>query len=66
MYIDCKLREVRQAHRLTLRQLSDLTTVSRSDLSRIERGETDPRVSTALLLADTFKCSVNDLFTLHK
>lgn len=66
LYIENRLLEIRKSRRMTLRQLSEISAVSRSDINRIERGETDPRISTALLLADVLECSVDNLFILHK
>lgn len=46
---------------LTLRQLSAATGISRSELSDIERGKKDPRLSTIVILAKFFKCDLSEL-----
>lgn len=60
------LRSLRHKHKLTLEELSKISGVSRSDLSRIERGETDMRMTTAVLLAKSLKCSLDDLVKFDK
>ena len=42
------VREARKANGLTLRELSALTGIAVANLSRLESGRTDPRVSTVL------------------
>lgn len=60
------LRDIRRTQRLTLRQLSELSGVSFSEIDQIERYNVDPRISTAVLLAKSLKCGLDDLFSFNK
>ena len=56
MYLNysVNLRAYRQEYNLSLRQLAEKTDISKSELSSIERGEKDARVSTIVNLAKFF------------
>lgn len=60
------LRDIRRTQRLTLRQLSELSGVSFSEIDQIERYNVDPRISTVVLLAKSLKCGLDDLFSFNK
>jgi transcriptional regulator with XRE-family HTH domain len=57
-----RLRDLRQARGLTLRQLADLTGVSAALLSQVENGRTDPSIATMRRLAAVFDAEVATLF----
>ena len=61
MIYETHLRDIRRTQRLTLRQLSELSGVSFSEIDQIERYNVDPRISTAVLLAKSLKCGLDDL-----
>ena len=63
MIYETHLRDIRRTQRLTLRQLSELSGVS---FSEIEHYNVDPRISTAVLLAKSLKCGLDDLFSFNK
>ena len=60
------LKELRKRARLTLVELAERTGVSKSALSKIETGESVPRIDTIVLLVIFFKCELADLVVIHK
>ncbi|MDI1463285.1 helix-turn-helix domain-containing protein [Catellatospora sp. KI3] len=58
-----RLRELRQQHGYTLRQLAAEADVSSALLSQIENGATDPSLSTLRKLARVFDTSIAMLFS---
>lgn len=56
-----KIRSLRKAHNLTLEQLAQRSNVSRSMLSQIERGETNPTFGTLWNLAQALGIELSDL-----
>lgn len=63
---EIKLKELRKRARLTLIELAERTGVSKSALSKIETGESVPRLDTIVLLVIFFKCELADLVVIHK
>src|SRR4051794_11491050 len=57
-----RLRELRVAHGLSLRQLAALVDVSPGLLSQIENGVTDPSLTTLRKLAAALDATVADMF----
>ncbi len=55
------LKQQREKAGITLRYLSAATNISISALSSIERGDSDPRVSTVVELAKFFRCNLSDI-----
>jgi transcriptional regulator with XRE-family HTH domain len=49
------IRDVRFAHNITLRQLAEMSEVSKSHLDRIETGESDPTINTLVKIARALK-----------
>lgn len=62
MRIKILLREVRQSKNLTLDELSQMTKMSKGHLSRIERQETEPTISTLVRLALALHVKVEELY----
>lgn len=58
-----RLRVLRQQNRLSLEALAEQVGVTKSYLSKIERGLGDPSISTALKLAHALKVDVGRLFS---
>lgn len=56
-----KLKDLRLQHGLSLRRLGDLTGISHTQLSRIERGEQDINGKIAVILANFFDVSIDYL-----
>ena len=44
--------------------VAERSGISRSYLNKIANGHRDPHVSTAIKIANTLKCSIEDLFIL--
>ena len=49
---------------LTQEELADAVGVTRQTIIALERGNYTPSVALALRLAHTFKCRIEDIFTL--
>lgn len=60
------LREVRQNKNLTLDELSKMTKMSKGHLSRIERQETEPIISTLVRLSLALHVEVEELYKIEK
>lgn len=54
-HIGALIKKAREAAGLSQRQLAALCEVDSSDIGRIERAETDPRLSTLIELAQALK-----------
>ena len=55
--------ELRTARRLTLRQLQELSGVSKSQINAIENGKANPTMQTLKLLADALGVDLKALYT---
>ena len=56
-----KLRQIREAKRLSMSAVYQMTGVSVSSISNIETGKTDPRMSTVTQLLSCYGASLGDL-----
>jgi transcriptional regulator with XRE-family HTH domain len=56
-----KLRKIREAKRLSMSSVYQMTGVSVSSISNIETGKTDPRMSTITQLLSCYGASLRDL-----
>jgi transcriptional regulator with XRE-family HTH domain len=61
MDYELKLYEMREKAGMTLKQLETATGISDSELSDIERGKKDPRLSTVVILAKFYHCNLSEL-----
>lgn len=59
--IEFHVREIRQERGLTIRQLADLSGVSKSNISALEKGEIMPTVHTVCYLAVALGVELGDL-----
>ncbi|HEX9805472.1 MAG TPA: helix-turn-helix transcriptional regulator, partial [Alteraurantiacibacter sp.] len=57
-----RLKRLREIKGITLEELAVRTGLTKSYLSKVERGVSVPSVSTALRLAEAFETGVGDLF----
>lgn len=57
-----KIRTIRMKRGITLRQLERISSVSKSELSNIERNNADPTLKTLLMIAFALQVSLSDLF----
>lgn len=55
--------EIRTAKKMTLRDLSSVSGVSRSQIDRIESNQTHPTVLTLCYIADALEVNPCDLFS---
>lgn len=59
------LQTIMSSKNYTLQQLARMTGISKSTLSRIENGTTDPRQSTMIAIARGLKMEVWEVFNLQ-
>ena len=64
--IDVLLWQVRTAQGITLRELEQMTGLSKSTLNRLENGQTSPTLAQLELLAAALNCNITDLFAVVK
>ena len=57
-----RLRMAREKQGKTQQQIADLANISLKSYQRIEKGEQDPSVTVAVLIARTVKSTVEKLF----
>jgi transcriptional regulator with XRE-family HTH domain len=60
------LKGIRDKRKLSLDKVSELTGVSKSMLGQIERGESNPTISTVWKIANGLKISFTDLINTHR
>lgn len=56
-----KLRRIRKARRLSMSDVFEMTGISKAQISKIENGKVDPRISTVTRLLSCYGASLNDL-----
>ena len=61
--IEFHVREIRQEQGLSIRQLADLSGVSKSNISALENGEIMPTVHTMCCLAVALGVELGDLIS---
>ena len=62
MRIEILVRNVREEKNITIQKLSQISGLSKGHLSRIERGETEPTISTLIRIALALKVDVKELY----
>ena len=62
MKIEILLKQIRFEKGMTLETLSQLSGISKGHLSKIERQEREPKISTLILIAKALKVDVNNLY----
>ncbi len=62
MKIEILIKQVRQEKNMTLETLAKLSGISKGHLSKIERQERDPKLSTIIQIAMALKVDVSDLY----
>jgi transcriptional regulator with XRE-family HTH domain len=63
MQLKDRLRELRQKHNLTLKELAAMTDLSYTYLSSLEHGRAVPSLKSAAALAEAFNLSLVDMLT---
>ena len=62
MKIEILIKQVRQEKNMTLETLAKLSGISKGHLSKIEREERDPKLSTIIQIAMALKVNISDLY----
>ena len=62
MKIEILIKKVRLEKNMTLETLSKLSGISKGHLSKIERQERDPKLSTIIQIALALKVKIEDLY----
>ena len=65
MAVTTNLRKIRQEQKIYQKDIAVATGICPRSISNIERGEYNPSLETALLLARYLNVKVEDLFTLE-
>mgnify|MGYP002708399693 FL=1 len=65
MRVEILVKKIRVEKGYTIDKVAQLAKMSKGHLSRIERGETEPTISTLARLAMALKVDVNDLYKIH-
>ena len=65
MRVEILLRKVRKEKGISIITLAKKSGISKGALSKIERGEVEPRLSTLVLLSLALKCRVDELYKIH-
>lgn len=66
MEIKILLKEIREEKNITLRKLSEITGISKSHLSYIERGEKEPSLSIIIRIAVALNIDEKDLYEVKR
>jgi len=62
MKIEILIKKVRLEKNMTLETLAKLSGVSKGHLSKIERQERDPKISTLIQIALALKVNIDELY----
>jgi len=62
VYLKNRIKELREKHGLTQKQLGEKTGVSRQAINAIETGKFDPSIWLAYDLAQLFNMSIEEVF----
>lgn len=65
MRIEILVREVREKQNMKLETLAKKANISKGTLSKIERQEQEPRLSTMILISLALGVNVTDLYKVH-
>lgn len=65
MRVEILIRQKREEMGYTIDKLAKLAGMSKGHLSRIERGETDPTITTLSRVAIALKVKVEELYKIH-
>ena len=62
MRIEILIREIRESKKLTIDDLAKMSGISKGHLSKIERQERDPKMSTMIQIALALKVDIKELY----
>ncbi|WP_345948846.1 helix-turn-helix transcriptional regulator [Mucilaginibacter sp. PAMB04274] len=60
-FLGKNLRKHREAQNLSMQDLANIAEIEKSQIARIETGESDPRLSTIMTIASALQISVEEL-----
>lgn len=62
MRIEILIRKIRKEKNMSLETLSKLSGISKGHLSKIERQERDPKLTTIILISKALKVDITELY----
>lgn len=62
LHIRYNLKDLREKANLSIRELANLTEISSSQLSRIERNESNPTLLTAVIICDALNVKLEKFY----
>lgn len=65
MRIEVLIRRIRKEKNIKLEDLAKAAGISKGTLSKIERQEQEPKLTTMILIAKALKVDIKDLFKIH-
>jgi transcriptional regulator with XRE-family HTH domain len=65
MRIEILIRKIRQEKNMSLETLSKLSGISKGHLSKIERQERDPKLTTIILISKALKVDITELYKIR-
>lgn len=65
MRIEILIREIRESKKLTIDDLAKMSGISKGHLSKIERQEVEPSISTVIRIAKALKVDIQDLYRIE-
>lgn len=66
MKIEILVRKIRLKQNMTLETLAKLSGISKGHLSKIERQERDPKLSTMVMIAKALNVDIEELYKIVK
>nr|DAO52207.1 MAG TPA: Helix-turn-helix XRE-family like protein [Caudoviricetes sp.]DAV99363.1 MAG TPA: Helix-turn-helix XRE-family like protein [Caudoviricetes sp.] len=66
MKIEILVREIRLKQNMTLETLAELSGISKGHLSKIERQERAPKLSTMIMIAKALNVDIEELYKIVK
>lgn len=65
MRVEIKLKEVREKKNISINQLSEMTGITKSHLSNIERNEKEPSLSILIRIALALRVDEKELYKIY-
>lgn len=66
MKIEILIKKIRLEQNMTLETLAKLSGISKGHLSKIERQERDPKLTTMIMISKALKVEISDLYKIIK
>ncbi len=66
MKIEILIKKIRLEQNMTLEALAKLSGISKGHLSKIERQERDPKLTTMIMISKALKVEISDLYKIIK